>query len=51
MARSILMLITASDTGHISVEVRGPLKDKEGAIEILKAAQELVEQGNFGSNL
>jgi hypothetical protein len=47
MARGILMLITVSDTGHISVDVRGPVKGKDGMLEILKSARELVEQSDY----
>jgi ribosomal protein S28E/S33 len=43
------MLITVSDIGHMTVDVRGPVKDKDGILQILESARELVEQGNFRS--
>jgi hypothetical protein len=49
MARGILVLITVSDIGHITVDVRGPVKGKDGMLTILQSAKELVEQGNFGA--
>lgn len=48
MARSVLMLITVSDIGKISVDVRGPVSGKEGMLAILESARELVKQGNYG---
>lgn len=48
MPRSVVVLITVSDRGHISVDVRGPYSDKDSIIQILDSAKELVEQGNFG---
>jgi hypothetical protein len=49
MARSVLMLITVSDIGKINVDVRGPVSSKEGILQILESARELVEQGNFNT--
>jgi hypothetical protein len=49
MAKGILMLITVSDTGHITVDVRGPVNGKEGILTILDSAKELVEQGTYGA--
>jgi hypothetical protein len=48
MARSVVVLITVTDRGHIKVDVRGPYSDKNSINEILDAAKILVEQGNFG---
>jgi len=47
--RSVLLLITVSDTGHISVDIRGPVKGQEGIMEILLAAEQLVKQGTYRS--
>jgi hypothetical protein len=49
MARSVVVFITVSDTGHMTVDVRGPCSDNLSIIQILDSAKELVEQGNFGS--
>jgi len=49
--RSVLVLITVNDKGDISVDVRGPVKDKEGMLAILEAARELVEQGTYRAKL
>lgn len=48
MARTVMMLITVSDTGKITIDIRGPVNDKVGILTILDAARELVEQGNYG---
>jgi hypothetical protein len=48
MPRSVVVLITVTDQGHIKVDVRGPFSDNNSVIEILDAAKTLVEQGNFG---
>jgi hypothetical protein len=48
MARGIVVLITVSDTGHITVDVRGPVKNQDGMLQILKSAEELVKQGTYG---
>jgi hypothetical protein len=45
--RSILLLVTVTDRGHISVDVRGPYSDKDSILSILEEARKLVEQGNF----
>ena len=42
------MLITVTEAGRVTVDVRGPVNGKEGILQILDAAKELVEQGNFG---
>jgi hypothetical protein len=42
--RSIVILITVSDDGHISVDARGKV-GLEGIKETLKAALKLAEQG------
>jgi hypothetical protein len=47
--KTIHVLITISDTGRITVDVRGPVDGKEGMLQILESARELVEQGNFGT--
>jgi hypothetical protein len=49
MTRVITVLITTTENGRISVDVRGPVKGKEGMLDILDAARELVEQGNFNT--
>jgi len=46
MAQAIMMLITAKDSGGITVDIRGTTS-KEGILAILDAAKELVEQGNY----
>jgi hypothetical protein len=48
MARGIVVFITVSDTGHITIYVRGPVKGQEGMLEILHAAETLVKQGTYG---
>ena len=49
--RSVLVLITVNDHGDISVDVRGPVKDKEGILTILEEARKLVEQGTYRAKL
>jgi hypothetical protein len=44
------MLVTVSDIGKMIIDVRGPVKGKEGILEILNTARELVEQGNYNVN-
>lgn len=47
MSRSVLMLITVTDTGHISVDIRGPYSDQGSLIAILDSARQLVEEGTY----
>jgi hypothetical protein len=51
MAKGILMLITVSDKGHISVDIRGPVQGKDGILTILNEARKLVEQGTYSAKL
>ena len=45
--RSILVLITVTDKGDITVDVRGPHQGAESITTILDEARKLVEQGDF----
>jgi hypothetical protein len=47
--KTIHMLITVSENGKIAVDVRGPVNGKEGILQILDSARDLVEQGNYGN--
>jgi hypothetical protein len=47
--RRVLVLITVSEAGHITLDIRGQVNGKEGIIQILDSAKELAEQGNFGT--
>jgi len=47
MARKVNMLISVSEAGRITIDIRGPVNGKEGILQILDAAKEMVEQGNF----
>lgn len=40
----ITVTITVDDKGHMTVEVDGPIKGKEGLLAILGAASTLAEQ-------
>jgi hypothetical protein len=47
--RRVLILITVDDQGHISVDIRGPVRGPEGILEALLAAEQLVKQGIYRS--
>jgi hypothetical protein len=49
--RRVLILITARDTGTMTVDVRGPYSDRDSIIIMLDEARKLVEQGNFGTSI
>jgi hypothetical protein len=40
----VTMVIVVDSDGHMTVEVTGAVAGKQGQLEILKAARELVEQ-------
>jgi hypothetical protein len=48
--RSIVVITTVTDDGHIRVDVRGKA-DLEAVREILKAAMELAEQGKVSGGV
>ena len=48
MSRSLVIIITASDTGSIKIDIHGQV-GKEGIITLLDEAKKLVEQGIYGN--
>lgn len=47
MSRRVSVTITADDSGHVSVDITGPVAGKAGVLALLDEARQLVEQDHL----